>query len=78
MTIFKVYKPKVETEQEVYFKLVERGKSVILQIVDKDGNFCVNGHVLEITEQGELWIYSGVKEKFGFKLDKEGKIKIIK
>ena len=51
MTIFKVYKPKVETEQEVYFKLAERGKSVILQIVDKDGNFCVNGHVLEITEQ---------------------------
>ena len=77
MTTFKVYKPKVESEQEVYFKLVERGKSVLLQVVDENGKFCVNGHILEITEDGELWIFSGVKEKFGFKLDKEGKIKII-
>ena len=81
MTKFEIYQEKKKKEKTVYFKLIHPERStdaVKLRAFDKDGKTLSSGHIVAITNKGELRLCRNISEKLGLKLDKSGRIKIEK
>lgn len=75
---FKVYtQTKIEPRDQVYFRLYESQKSIILAAVNEDGSEIGDGAILRIDSNG-LHPFSNIGDYLGLPLDGENNhIKII-
>ena len=46
-------------------------------VVDSAGGRVLSGSILEITEEGRLYLFTGISETLGFDLHPVGKIKLL-
>ena len=67
-----VYCPeKVESEKVVTLRLIESGNSVLLAVVDKDGNAVPNGFIGHVGSEGVLTIYKGLDPETGLQCESD-------
>ena len=71
-----IYKEKKDIEKTLVLKLVQIRDSIMLAIVDENGDVKGPGNILSInSEDGTLTRHSYVDSNSGLKLDSEGRIK---
>ncbi len=67
-----IFKGEVEN---VYFNLVDNGKSVTLELVDENGNHVMCGNICIIDKNsGRIIPMSNVNRELGFTLDSCGRV----
>lgn len=71
----KVYAEK-EKKDEVVLRLFDYGNRIILAVADENGDKKFRGNILEINQDGELYLNPQIDKIFCFSLDKDGKIKL--
>ena len=66
-----------EVEQEVYFKLLNRGKYITLVACDSCGNTLPRGYILTIRPGEGIDRCIGVSEEIGLPIDADDCVKIV-
>lgn len=73
----KIYKK--EENKAIKVKLQQDVKgNITLSVVDDEGNTKAYGYLLKITNKGTLQLFKSISKKFGFQLDNQGRIVIVK
>lgn len=73
MMKFKVFN-KDEKDEICYLTLIETSHNVQLCICDKAGNLNDSGTIISLENDGFLYLWSGIRNKSGLKLDSEKRI----
>ena len=74
MAVEGIYTEKEKCEN-VYFNLVDNGKSVTLELVDENGNHVMCGNICNISKKsGKIETCCNVKRELGFTLDSCGRV----
>ncbi len=74
--MFKIFQT-AEKASSTFLKLELTGNAVQLVVVDSAGGRVLSGSILEITEEGRLYLFTGISETLGFDLHPVGKIKLL-
>jgi len=69
-------KEQKEEEQPLRLRLVADGRSIVLNVVNKDGMWITS--LLKIDAEGLLHLHEGVDDDLGLCLNKDGKLKVGK
>ena len=73
---FEIYEEGKEEVTKIRLIRSEWG-SVYVAAVDDDGKPLDGGHIVCLTEDGELSLCRGVDSKLGFQVDEKNRIKIV-
>ena len=73
-----IFKGEVQVKskvENVYFNLVDNGKSVTLELVDENGNHVLCSYICNINKiSGRIYIYEYVNRDLGFTRDSYGRV----
>lgn len=64
----------IESEKEIILDLYYHKDAIRLRVIDEFG--CPHSVLLEITKDGELVLFNGISNKFGFVLDSDNSLKV--
>ncbi len=72
----KVFEKKGVYEEPIYLSLMEHENGISVVVCNEDGKAQEGGYLLLITSNGTLFRDPLVNKKWGFQLDKQGRIKL--